>query len=60
MGRPRKVVEQAEKHRPDEWKLYFSAAFGGLVARGGLSEDQMIKTAAQYADSIIKHLSENH
>lgn len=58
MGRPRKVVEPAEKQRPDEWKLYFSAAFGGLVARGGLSEDQMIKTAYQYADAIIKHLSE--
>lgn len=59
MGRPRKIVEQpVEKNRPDEWKLYFSAAFGGLVARGGLAEDQMIKTASQYADAIIKHLSE--
>lgn len=58
MGRPRKVIEPEKQHRPDEWKLYFSAAFGGLVARGGLSEDQMIKTASQYADAIIKHLSE--
>jgi len=38
------------KQKPDEWILLFSAAFGGLVSRGGMSMDQAIKTASQYAD----------
>lgn len=55
MGRPRKNPEPVEK--PDEWKLYFASALGGLISRGGMSEEQMIKTAAQYADAAIKYLS---
>ena len=41
---------------PDEWKLYFCAAFSGLITRGGLSSEQMIKTAKQYADDAVKLL----
>ncbi len=36
--------------RPDEWKLYFASALSGFIARGGMSSEQMIKTAMQYAD----------
>ncbi len=35
---------------PEPWQMYFAAALTGLIARGGLSPEQMIKTAMQYAD----------
>lgn len=38
----------------DEWNLYFAAALTGLIARGGLSSEQLIKTASQYADEAKK------
>jgi hypothetical protein len=37
-----------------EWKMYFAAALTGLIARGGFSSEQMIKTAKQYADEARK------
>jgi len=40
----------------EDWKMYFCAAFSGLIARGGLSHEQIIKTAKQYADEAIKQL----
>lgn len=40
--------------KPDDWKLYFAAALTGLVARGGFSSEQMIKTAKQYADEALE------
>lgn len=53
MARPRKNPEDPKwnkQQKPDEWILLFSSAFGGLVSRGGMSMDQAIKTASQYAD----------
>lgn len=35
---------------PNPWQIYFAAALTGLIARGGFSPEQMIKTAMQYAD----------
>lgn len=46
--------EQVPTVCKDDWKLYFAAALTGLIARGGLSPEQMIKTARQYADDSIK------
>ncbi len=57
MGRPRKIKTDdpiefvQDKNRSDEWKFYFAAAMSGLIARGGLSEDLLIKTCKQYADA---------
>lgn len=64
MARPRKnpddpkwqSVKEEVESKPDDWKLYFAAALTGLIARGGLSSDQMIKTAKQYADEVITQL----
>lgn len=62
MARPRKNPDDPkwnpvqETVQPDEWKLYFAAALTGLIARGGLSSEQMIKTAKQYADDAVKLL----
>lgn len=39
---------------PEPRQMYFAAAMTGLIARGGLSPEQMIKTAMQYADDAIK------
>lgn len=54
MARPRKNPDdpkwETKQQKPDEWILLFSSAFGGLVSRGGMSMDQAIKTASQYAD----------
>lgn len=53
MARPRKNPDDpkwTKQQKPDEWILLFSSAFGGLVSRGGMSMDQAIKTASQYAD----------
>ena len=60
MARPRKNPDDP-KWQPvqvdkDEWKMYFCAAFSGLIARGGLSSEQMIKTAKNYADEAVKLL----
>jgi hypothetical protein len=59
MPRPRKNPEDVKWEQPksDEWRVYFAAALGGLIARGGLSEDQMIKTAKQYAEAAYKEVS---
>ncbi len=39
---------------PEPWQMYFAAALTGLIARGGFSPEQMIKTAMQYAYDAIK------
>jgi len=53
MGRPRKNPDDPkwiEPREPDDWRIFFAAALGGLIARGsGLSFDQMIATASQIA-----------
>lgn len=62
MARPRKnpddpkwnVVQETVQAKPDDWKLYFAAALTGLIARGGMSSDQMIKTAKQYANEALE------
>lgn len=62
MARPRKnpddpkwnVVQETVQVKPDDWKLYFAAALTGLIARGGMSSDQMIKTAKQYANEALE------
>ena len=41
----------------NDWKMYFSAALTGLIARGGFSSEQMIKTARQYADEAYQTLN---
>lgn len=41
----------------NDWKLYFAAALTGMIARGGFSEEQMIKTAKQYADTAYQALN---
>ena len=51
---PKEIMQFESK--PDDWKMYFSAALTGLIARGGLPSDQMIKTAKQYADDVITQL----
>ena len=62
MARPRKNPDDPKwQQEPvqvdkDEWKMYFCAAFSGLIARGGFSSEQMIKTAKQYADEAVKLL----
>jgi hypothetical protein len=58
MGRPRKNPNDPKWVEPqgstdnvnDDWRLFFAAALGGLIARGGgMSFDQIIKTASQLA-----------
>ena len=41
----------------NDWKMYFAAALTGLIARGGFSSEQMIKTAKQYADEAYQTLN---
>jgi len=67
MGRPRKNPDDP-KWQPvaeqvtgvpvnDDWRLFFAAALGGLIARGGgLSFDQIIKTASQLATDAQKSI----
>jgi hypothetical protein len=64
MGRPRKnpddpkwnVEEVAPQN--DDWRLFFAAALGGLIARGsGQTYDQMIKTASEIATQASESLS---
>jgi hypothetical protein len=62
MARPRKNPDDPKwqqeivQDKPDDWKLYFAAALTGLIARGGFSSEQMIKTAKQYADDAVRLL----
>ena len=64
MGRPRKNpddpkwnVEEAPPQN-DDWRLFFAAALGGLIARGsGQTYDQMIKTASEIAKQASESLS---
>lgn len=64
MARPRKnpddpkwqPVQETVQVNNDDWKMYFAAALTGLIARGGLSSEQMIRTAKQYADDAVKLL----
>lgn len=44
----------------NDWKMYFAAALTGLIARGGFSSEQMIKTAKQYADEAQKAANGNN
>jgi hypothetical protein len=67
MGRPRKNPDDP-KWQPvaeqvtgvpvnDDWRIFFAAALGGLIARGGgLSFDQIIKTASQLATDAQKSI----
>jgi hypothetical protein len=61
MGRPRKNPDdpkwKTEVARDYDWNLFFAAALGGLIAKGGLSYDQLIKTASQIATEAQKSLS---
>ena len=63
MPRPRKNPDDPKWHEattPQElppvktWDLYFAAAMTGLIARGGASMDNLIKTATMYADEAAK------
>lgn len=62
MGRPRKNPDdpkwQESKPQKDyDWQLFFAAALGGLIAKGGLSYDQLIKTASSIATEAQESLS---
>jgi phosphopantothenate synthetase len=63
MGRPRKNPddpkwnEPQETHVNDDWRIFFAAALGGLIARGsGQTYDQMIKTASEIAKEAQKSI----
>jgi hypothetical protein len=63
MGRPRKNPDDPKWQEPKpakdyDWHLFFAAALGGLIAKGGLSYDQLIKTASQIATEAQDSLSE--
>jgi len=64
MGRPRKNPDdpkwkesEVKQPRDYDWSLFFAAALGGLIARGGLQYDQMIKIASQIATEAQDSLS---
>jgi hypothetical protein len=65
MGRPRKNPNdpkwnqetEIKPSRDYDWNLFFAAALGGLIAKGGLSYDQMIKTASEIATQASESLS---
>ena len=63
MGGPRKNPddpkwqESKPTARDYDWNLFFAAALGGLIARGGLSYDQLIKTASSIATEAQESLS---
>jgi hypothetical protein len=63
MGRPRKNPDDPKWQEPKpttkdyDWQLFFAAALGGLIAKGGLSYDQLIKTASQIATEAQDSLS---
>lgn len=66
MARPRKnpddpkwnvgTYEQVPTN--EAWNMCFVAALGGLIGRGGLSTDQMIKTAKTYADAAYTEIKD--
>lgn len=65
MGRPRKNPDDPKWKEPEikqqkdyDWHLFFAAALGGLIAKGGLSYDQLIKTASSIATEAQNSLSE--
>ena len=63
MGRPRKNPDdpkwntEIKQPRDYDWNLFFAAALGSLIARGGLSYDQLIKTASSIATEAQESLS---
>jgi len=62
MGRPRKNPDDPKWNevapQNDDWRLFFAAALGGLIARGsGQTYDQMIKTASEIATQASESLS---
>jgi hypothetical protein len=60
MGRPRKNPDDPKWQKPEkdyDWNLFFAAALGGLIAKGGLSYDQLIKTASSIATEAQESLS---
>jgi len=61
MGRPRKNPDDPkwQEDKPnDDWRIFFAAALGGLIARGsGQTYDQMIKSASEIATEAQKSLS---
>jgi hypothetical protein len=62
MGRPRKNPEDPKWQEPvekpnDDWRIFFAAALGGLIARGGgQTYEQMIKTASEIAKEAQKSI----
>ncbi len=67
MGRPRKnpddtkwdknEPQEAISHVNDDWRIFFAAALGGLIARGsGQTYEQMIKTASEIAKEAQKSI----
>jgi len=59
MSRPRKNPNDPKWNEDKEpvsndWKMLFACALTGLISRGGMTEEQMIKTAKQYANEAIK------
>ena len=66
MGRPRKNPNdpkwnqetEVKQPRDYDWNLFFAAALGGLIAKGGLSYDQLIKTASSIATEAQDSLSD--
>lgn len=59
MARPRKNPDDPKWHtKPPEWNTYFAAAMTGLIVKGGVSMDTLIKTAKQYADEAVKATEE--
>jgi hypothetical protein len=71
MGRPRKNPDDPKWKEPVfatgikirqprayDWNLFFAAALGGLIAKGGLSYDQLIKTASSIATEAQDSLSD--
>lgn len=63
MGRPRKNPDDPKWNTQEniakdyDWRLFFAAALGGLIAKGGLQYDQMIKIASQIATEAQDSLS---
>jgi hypothetical protein len=63
MGRPRKNPDDPKWNEPQEtnvnedWRIFFAAALGGLIARGsGQTYEQMIKTASEIAKEAQKSI----
>lgn len=62
MGRPRKNPEDPKwteepRFRTYEWNLCYASALSGLVARGGMTIEQMVKTAAEYAEAAYTEMT---